>query len=212
MTSHARARPAPARMGSWLGSGAVLAALAAFVAVRALATRAGLDALAIGAAFGLALSATWVLGGARPAIDGLRRPAWRGAAFVAAVGLAFGLALVAVTKLGAMAGGVSLPSGLARPAAPFAAWAVVTVVVAAAEEGILRGVLFDRLRLAGGTTLAIAVTTVAFVLLHVPLYGWHVVPLDVAVGLGFAGLRLSTRTVLAPALAHAVADLATWWL
>ena len=72
--------------------------------------------------------------------------------------------------------------------------------------------LFDRLRLAGGTTLAIAVTTVAFALLHVPLYGWHVVPLDVAVGLGFAGLRLSTRTVLAPALAHAVADLATWWL
>jgi hypothetical protein len=32
------------------------------------------------------------------------------------------------------------------------------------------------------------------------------------VGLGFAGLRLVTGGIAAPAAAHAVADLATWWL
>jgi membrane protease YdiL (CAAX protease family) len=53
---------------------------------------------------------------------------------------------------------------------------------------------------------------VVFALMHVPLYGWHVVPLDLAVGLALGGLRVATRGVAAPAVAHAVADLATWWL
>lgn len=46
----------------------------------------------------------------------------------------------------------------------------------------------------------------------VPLYGWHVVPFDFAVGLGLAGLRLTSRSLVAPAAAHTVADLASWWL
>ena len=74
------------------------------------------------------------------------------------------------------------------------------------------GRLFDALRRAGGIAPAILITTVAFALLHLPLYGWHVVPLDLAVGLAFAGLRLATGGLAAPAAAHAVADLATWWL
>ena len=56
------------------------------------------------------------------------------------------------------------------------------------------------------------VTSVAFALMHVPVYGWHVVPLDLAVGVVLGGLRLATRSVAAPAAAHAVADLATWWI
>ena len=86
------------------------------------------------------------------------------------------------------------------------------MLVASAEEAVLRGVLFDRLTRAGGIPLAIGVTTLAFALLHVPLYGWHVVPLDLAVGLGLGGLRVATRSVAAPAAAHALADLATRWL
>jgi membrane protease YdiL (CAAX protease family) len=58
----------------------------------------------------------------------------------------------------------------------------------------------------------VILTSAVFALMHVPLYGWHVVPLDFAVGLGLAGLRLTTRSLVAPAAAHAVADLATWWL
>jgi hypothetical protein len=48
--------------------------------------------------------------------------------------------------------------------------------------------------------------------MHVPLYGWHVVPLDLGVGLWLAGLRLATGGIAAPAIAHTIADLATWWL
>jgi len=36
-------------------------------------------------------------------------------------------------------------------------------------------------------------TSVLFALIHVPIYGWHVVPLDVGVGLWFGGLRLWFR-------------------
>ena len=59
---------------------------------------------------------------------------------------------------------------------------------------------------------AVLVTSVVFALMHVPLYGWHVVPLDLGVGLWLAGLRLATGGIAAPAVAHTIADLATWWL
>ena len=91
-------------------------------------------------------------------------------------------------------------------------WAVITIVVATAEEAILRGSLFDVLTRSHGALAAVLVTSVVFALLHVPLYGWHVVPLDLGVGLWLAGLRLISGGVAAPAVAHVVADLATWWL
>jgi hypothetical protein len=48
--------------------------------------------------------------------------------------------------------------------------------------------------------------------MHVPLYGWGVVPLDFGVGFWFAGLRLTGGGVAAPTIAHVIADLSTWWL
>jgi membrane protease YdiL (CAAX protease family) len=89
---------------------------------------------------------------------------------------------------------------------------LVTILVAAGEEAILRGAMFAAVVRAAGGLAAVLVTTLAFALLHVPLYGWHVVPLDLAVGLVLGGLRVATGGVAAPAAAHAVADLATWWL
>ena len=117
-----------------------------------------------------------------------------------------------VALAGASLAGAAHVSGLGRPAAAFGPWALVTVTVAVAEEAVLRGLLFDRLRRAGGPLLALAATTVLFALMHVPLYGWHVVPLDLAAGLALGGLRIVSRGILAPAIAHAVADLATWWI
>ena len=96
--------------------------------------------------------------------------------------------------------------------AGFAPWAAVTMLVAVAEELVLRGSLFGAILRARGPGVAVGITTVIFALMHVSLYGWHVVPLDLAVGLWLAGLRLTTRGVAAPAIAHIVADLATWWL
>ena len=207
------AAPASSRLerrdaGRWLVPFALLTGLGATIAARWWATRAGLDGLAVGAIFGLALAGLTVAG-RRP----LGRPVLRaGVVTAAAVGVGFGLVLVVVVVAGAAITGAALVPGLARPAAPFLPWAAVTVLVAAGEEALLRGRLFDAVRRAGGLIPAVVLTTIAFAFMHVPLYGWHVVPLDLAVGLAFAGLRLATQGVAAPAAAHAVADLATWWL
>jgi len=47
---------------------------------------------------------------------------------------------------------------------------------------------------------------------HVPLYGVGALPLDAAVGLLLGGLRLLTGGWVAPAAAHALADVAGGWL
>ena len=197
---------------SWVAPVLVVLGLSGIVGVRWAGTRAGLDPLALGLAFGAALVALAWARSAHPAhLPGPPRRTLPAARDIA-IGVAVGLGLVALTSLGAAVAGSNLPPGLARPAAPFLPWAAITILVASGEEALLRGRLFDATRRAGGTPAAIALTTVAFALLHVPLYGWHVVPLDLGVGLLFAGLRLSTRGVAAPAAAHAVADLATWWV
>jgi membrane protease YdiL (CAAX protease family) len=101
-------------------------------------------------------------------------------------------------------------SGL--PAAPTVGWVSVVSLVAVVEELLLRGALYERLRRWRGQTPAIAITAIAFALLHVPLYGWHVVVLDLAVGVWLGTLRAVSGSVTAPALAHTLADLAGWWL
>jgi membrane protease YdiL (CAAX protease family) len=102
--------------------------------------------------------------------------------------------------------------GIVAPTDGYTRWAVFVVIVAVAEEALLRGSLFRAVEQRGGTALAIAVTSVAFGLLHAPVYGWGVVPLDIAVGVWLGTLRAVTGTVAAPAVAHAVADLVGWWL
>jgi membrane protease YdiL (CAAX protease family) len=91
-------------------------------------------------------------------------------------------------------------------------WAVATAAVATAEEAFLRGALYDAVARDHGIDAAVVIGAIAFAALHVPLYGWHVVPLDLAVGLVLGALRVWTGTWTAPALAHAGADLIGWWL
>lgn len=91
-------------------------------------------------------------------------------------------------------------------------WAAATVAVATAEEAFLRGALHDAVARVRGVDLAVVVGAVAFAAMHVPLYGWHVLPLDLAVGLVLGALRAWTGTWTAPAVAHAGADLVGWWL
>jgi membrane protease YdiL (CAAX protease family) len=94
----------------------------------------------------------------------------------------------------------------------FARWAAVVTVVAVAEEWFLRGALYDAVREVAGDNLAIAVGALAFGLLHLPLYGWGAVPLDVAVGVLLGELRRVSGTPAAPAVTHVGADLAAWFL
>ena len=99
-----------------------------------------------------------------------------------------------------------------RPGAAFVPWALVVAVVAGAEEVFLRGALFDALLRWRGPAAAIVVGAGLFALLHVPLYGWHVVPLDLAVGVWLGALRRYAGSPTAPLVAHVAADLAGWWL
>jgi membrane protease YdiL (CAAX protease family) len=199
------ARPRAAVRAGWLQAALLVVGLGAIVIARAAAYRAGLDPLALGAAFGTGVFLLAAAGGAK-------LPQVRRLASACAAGAAVGLLLIAAGLAGPALGGVGSIPGLGRPAAPFVPWAAIIVGVAVAEEAVLRGVLFDRLRRVGGPLVALLVTTLVFALMHVPLYGWHVVPLDLAVGLALGGLRLATGGVAAPAVAHAFADLATWWL
>jgi membrane protease YdiL (CAAX protease family) len=180
---------------AWIGL-----ALAIIVGARWAATVAEAPPYLVGALFGIAFLALARAGGMRAAMP---------APSALMIGLA-GAAVLVVLAIGAsQLAGEPLR---AVTKTDFAAWALVTILVASAEELVLRGALFNALREASGLTVAVALTSVAFALMHVPLYGWHVVPLDLGVGVFLAGLRLASGSVAAPAIAHVAADLATWWL
>jgi len=178
---------------------ATVTGLALAVGLRWAATITGTaDALLIGLVFGAGLIVVALVGGWRPTA-------------VAPSSLALGVgggAVLVVLAIATRPG--PLPS--LAPAASFVPWVAVTVLVAVTEELVLRGALFDELDGRLGVSAAVAITAVLFALMHVPLYGWHVVPLDLGVGLWLAGLRLAGNGVAAPAIAHTLADLATWWM
>ena len=170
------------------------------VGARWAATISEAPPLVVGALFGIVLVGIAWVGGLRPAA--IRPEA-----------IAIGLAGAAV--LVGLAIGASRLAGLPLRVVPqtdFAWWAMITILVASAEELILRGILFDAISEAAGVGVAVVATSLIFALIHVPLYGWHVVPLDIGVGVFLAGLRLASGSVAAPAIAHIVADLATWWV
>ena len=185
----------PARDASWLLVGLAVAALTR----AAVNGHSSLTAFLAGAGFGIVLVAMAAAAGWRPSWPRI------GSLVAGALG---GLVLIAVPRLLHPL----MPSAIGMRPEPFLAWGLVTGVVVLGEEVLLRGALFDVLDRAAGAVPAVAVTSVAFALMHVPLYGWQVVPLDLGVGVWFAGLRLATGGVGAPVVAHLLADLSTWWL
>jgi membrane protease YdiL (CAAX protease family) len=160
---------------------------------------AALDGVSEGLVFGAALVAVAAAGGWTPS-----RP--RAQALIAGV-VAGGL-LVAIS---AASRWPVLPMTLGH-AAPFVPWVLITSLVATAEELVLRGSLWRWAAESAGDVAALLLTSLLFALIHVPVYGWSVVPLDVGVGLMFGGLRLWFGGPAAPAAAHVIADLATWWI
>lgn len=184
----------PGREAIWL-----LAALGVVAVSRAaLNGRAAASAFAAGTVFGIVLLALAMSAGWRPAW-----PALRGLP----LGVLGGAVLVAIPRLFHL----GLPAVIGMRPEPFVLWVAVTGLVSVAEEVLLRGALFDALDRAASGMAAVVVTSLAFALMHVPLYGWQVVPLDLGVGIWFAGLRLASGGVAAPATAHLLADLSTWW-
>jgi membrane protease YdiL (CAAX protease family) len=122
-------------------------------------------------------------------------------------GAAGGLLICLPAALSQLLAGRSLPD-----TAGLWPWVLVVTVIAGAEEVFLRGTLYDAVSEFAGTSWAVCVGAVAFAILHVPLYGWHVLPLDLTVGVVLGMLRASTGSVVAPATAHVIADWAGWFL
>jgi len=180
---------------AWLSAGlsAVALARSAFNGTGATA------AFLVGTAFGLALLGLALVAGWRAARPRLRS---------LGVGILGGLILVGVPEL--VGPSPRAVTGM-RPD-PFLLWAAVTALVVAAEEALLRGALLSALDEAAGPAVAVTASSMAFALMHVPVYGWGVVPVDLAAGVLLAGLRYLTGGTAAPTMAHLLADLATWWL
>jgi membrane protease YdiL (CAAX protease family) len=159
---------------------------------------AGAHSVPAGVVFGVALLALAVaVGFPRPVLD------WRQ--------LAWSVGGAAVLCLPPLAHHLTHP-GAAAPAGQLPVWAAVVTLVAVAEELLLRAALYEALMFWRGPYVAIAVTALAFAVLHVPVYGWSAAPLDLAVGVFLGVLRLLAGSVTAPALTHALADLVGWWL
>ena len=194
----ADARPLPGHRAAtavWLLGGLAAASLAR----AALNGQVALSAFVAGATFGIVLVAIASMAGWRPASPSVS------SLLIGSIG---GLVLVAIPRLAHPL----MPAVIGMRPEPFAAWVLVTAVVVTGEEALVRGALFAALERAAGPVAAVAVTSLAFALMHVPLYGWQVVPLDLGVGVWLGGLRLATGGVAAPAIAHGLADLSTWWI
>jgi len=188
-----------APLPKWTVDGRAVTLLVAFagaVVVRAaLAGPSGARSVSAGLTFAAVLAALTVACRAKPRLSPR----------IIAIGIGVGAVLVAPAAL-------HLGVRASLPAGAFPTWALLTAVVAGAEEAFLRGALFDAVQRRHSADAAIVVGAVAFAALHVPLYGWHVLPLDFAVGLVLGATRLVAGTWTAPAIAHIGADFAGWWL
>ncbi len=91
------------------------------------------------------------------------------------------------------------PSGLAVAVG-------LNALAAVAEEAFFRRYLYGLVVERYGTVLAVAVTAVAFALVHVTVWGWWVLPLDVAAGLVLSWQRAATGRWSVPAATHVLAN------
>jgi membrane protease YdiL (CAAX protease family) len=191
---------------AWLGAAVIrpllaAAGLAVVVTARwAVWRSSAVDPIAVGALFGAALLGLGLGAGWRPG----PWPGTRRVARALVLGALAGVALAASALVGPHPTG----SGVYAAEVPVAPWVAATVLVACAEEVMLRGALLDGLASPLGLPVAVVLTSLLFAVMHVPVYGPQALPLDLGVGFLLAGLRLVSGGIIAPAAAHAIADLA----
>jgi membrane protease YdiL (CAAX protease family) len=170
------------------------------------------DDLAAGAivvgAVTILLSRTVLVGGPAPTLTlSICYAAIGAAALMSPVGRSEPLvhpALVLLAGIGAVVGillivGPGVPIRFGWTGAPVAALAGV------AEEALFRRLLYDRLS-RFGPIAAIVGSAVAFALLHVPLYGIAVLPVDLGAGLLLSWQRWASGTWTVPAATHVAAQ------
>lgn len=119
--------------------------------------------------------------------------AWPTSAAVLAVGAgAFGLGR-AVAELPVRPAGLAVAVGL-------------NALAAVAEEAFFRRYLYGLVEERHGPAVAVAATAGAFALVHVSVWGWWVLPLDLAAGLVLSWQRAATGRWSVPAATHVLAN------
>ena len=114
---------------------------------------------------------------------------------------AIAVVVVGVVAVAAAALAVGHPA-----AVPWAALALpIAVLAAVAEEALFRRVLYAALA-PRGAIVAVLGSALLFALLHVPLYGWIALPVDLGAGLLFGWQRQASGTWIVPAGTHAFAN------
>jgi membrane protease YdiL (CAAX protease family) len=162
----------------------VMAAVVAVFVARPLLPASSSPVLAT---FGLLL----LVGAAWPLTEETRPPAR-----AVLVPLAAGLA--AFTLVRGIGGGLGVPVGTRY----------VTAIVLApiAEELFFRRFVYGVLRPAG-VAFAVVGSSVLFAVAHVTVYGWWVLPVDLAAGLILGWQRWASGTWMVPAATHMAANL-----
>ncbi len=82
----------------------------------------------------------------------------------------------------------------------------LNALAAVAEEAFFRRYLYDLLTALSGPAVAIAGTAALFALVHVTVWGWWVLPLDLAAGLVLSWQRAATGRWSVPAATHVLAN------
>ena len=116
---------------------------------------------------------------------------------------------VSLFRLGVGARGFGVGWGLLEvPVGPRSlALAVgLNALAAVAEEAFFRRHLYSLLEASWGPTVALVGTAVAFAVVHVTVWGWWVLPLDLAAGLILSWQRAATGRWSVPAATHVLAN------
>ncbi|MDQ4070586.1 MAG: CPBP family intramembrane metalloprotease, partial [Actinomycetota bacterium] len=108
-------------------------------------------------------------------------------------------------------GVAAFAAGRALLGAPVAAGSLALAVAlnalaAVAEEAFFRRHLYSLVESAWGPLAAVVGTGVAFAAVHVTVWGWWVLPLDLAAGLVLSWQRAATGRWSVPAATHVVAN------
>jgi hypothetical protein len=120
---------------------------------------------------------------------------------VIALGVGTGVFAVVAWLSPALAG----PLSAARWAPATASAAAASIAAAVFEEALCRRLVYGLLRPLG-LSAAVGGAAVVFALVHVPVYGWSTVPLNLAAGLVLGWQRAASGTWAIPAVTHAAAN------
>lgn len=111
---------------------------------------------------------------------------------------------VATFAVGRVLGGGEAP--FHAPASAVMRLIVLNSVAAVAEEAFFRRLVYGAL-VPGGVALAVVGSAALFALVHVTIYGWWVLPLDLAAGLVLSWQRWASGSWTAPAITHVAANI-----